>query len=81
MMNSTAKQTIGVDCDGTLTAEKSYSVLSMTPAEVEHHIKSCTPKKGIEVLLQSPLDIIINTGRQERYRELTADWMKDYGIP
>ena len=73
---------IGVDIDGTLTKEKiDKEMFSLSPKEVEKRMINLTPKNGIDVLLDTTHKIYIVTGRQERYREVTTDWLDTYGIP
>lgn len=73
---------IGVDVDGTLTKENIHlDMLSRSPKEVEKIMSNFTPKEGIEVLLDTTHKIYPVTGRQERYREVTTDWLDTYGIP
>ena len=73
---------IGVDVDGTLTKENIHlDMLSRDPKEVEKIMLNFTPKDGIDVLLDTNHNIYPVTGRQERYREVTTDWLDTYGIP
>jgi hypothetical protein len=73
---------IGIDVDGTLTEGKvDVDLFTLSPGELEKKMSSLCPKKGIDVLLDSDLDMYIVTGRQERYRDVTEDWLGDYGIP
>lgn len=73
---------IGIDVDGTLTEDKiDVDMFHISPMELEKKMSSLCPKKGIDVLLDSDLDIHIITGRQERFRDVTEDWLDGYGIP
>lgn len=73
---------IGVDVDGTLTEEKvDTDLFSLSYKELEKKMSGLSPKKGIDVLLDSDLDIYVITGRQERFRDVTEDWLDIYGIP
>jgi len=73
---------IGIDVDGTLTDDKiDRDMFSLDPREVEKRMLSLSPKKGIDILLDSDLNHYIITGRQERYRDATIDWFDMYGIP
>lgn len=72
---------IGVDIDGTLTVEKiDKEMFRLDPLELEKKMLNLTPKDGIDVLLETPHNIYLVTGRQERYRCVTIDWMDMYGI-
>jgi hypothetical protein len=73
---------IGIDVDGTLTEDKiDVDMFNMSADELEKKMSGLGPKEGIDVLLDSSLDIHIITGRQERFRAVTEDWLYDYGIP
>lgn len=73
---------IGVDVDGTLTEEKvDTELFTLSHKELEKKMYGLSPKKGIDVLLDSDLDIYAITGRQERFRVVTEDWLDMYGIP
>jgi hypothetical protein len=73
---------IGVDVDGTLTEEKvGADLFTLSYKEMKKKMYYLSPKKGIDVLLDSDLDIHAITGRQERYREVTEDWLDMYGVP
>lgn len=72
---------IGIDVDGTLTEDKiDRDMFDLDPREVEKRMSKLSPKNGIDVLLDSDLDIHIITGRQEKFRYVTADWLDMYGI-
>ena len=73
---------IGIDVDGTLTEDKvDRDMFTLSSREVETRMSNLSPKKGIDVLLDSDLDIHIITGRQEKFRYVTVDWLNMYGIP
>lgn len=73
---------IGVDVDGTLTEGKiDIDLFSLSYKELEKKMSGLAPKEGIDVLLDSDIDIHVITGRQERFRHVTEDWLDDYGIP
>jgi len=73
---------LGIDVDGTLTREIiGKEVLRLSQKEVEKAMLNCTPKDGIDVLFQNNFKIYIITGRQEKFREATTDWLNMYGIP
>lgn len=73
---------IGIDVDGTLTENKvDVDQFSLSFKELEKKMYGLSPKEGIDVLLDSGLDIHIITGRQERFRDVTEDWLDGYGIP
>jgi hypothetical protein len=73
---------IGIDVDGTLTEDKiGLDMFNESVSRLEKKMSGLCPKEGIDVLLDSDLDIHIITGRQERFRAVTADWLYDYGIP
>jgi uncharacterized HAD superfamily protein len=73
---------IGIDVDGTLTEDKiDIEMFNLGPKELEKKMSNLSPKEGIDVLLDSDLDIYIITGRQERFRYVTEDWLDTYGIP
>ncbi len=73
---------IGVDIDGTLTDEKiDLDMLYLSPRDVERKMLSLGPKDGIDVLFDTDHNIYPVTGRQERYRGVTEDWLDTYGIP
>lgn len=72
---------LGVDVDGTLTREViGKEIMSLKPKEVSKILLDCTPKDGIDALLESDGNNFIITGRQEMYRETTADWLDMYGV-
>lgn len=74
---------IGIDVDGTLTENKGIDreMFSLSPREVEKRMYNLSPKRGIDVLFDSDLNNHIITGRQERFRRVTIDWLDMYGIP
>ncbi len=73
---------IGIDVDGTLTENKvDIDLFTLSHKELEKKMASLCPKKGIDVLLDTDLDIYVISGRQERFRAVTDDWLQDYGIP
>lgn len=73
---------IGVDIDGTLTKEKiDIEMFSLSPKEIEKRMINLTPKNGIDILLDTSHKIYLVTGRQERYRYVTTDWLDMYGVP
>ncbi len=73
---------IGVDVDGTLTEGKvDIDLFSLSYKELEKKMSGLAPKEGIDVLLDCGIDIHVITGRQERFRNVTEDWLDDYGIP
>lgn len=73
---------IGVDVDGTLTEDKiDLEMLFLSPGDIEKRMLNLGPKNGIDVLLDTDYDIYIVTGRQEKFRDVTADWLDTYGIP
>ena len=73
---------IGIDVDGTLTDGKiELDMLTLGAREVEKRMSNLGPKKGIDVLFDSDLDIYIITGRKEKFRGVTIDWLDTYGIP
>lgn len=73
---------IGIDIDGTLTEDKvDRDMFTLDPREVEKRMSNLSPKKGIDVLFDSDLNIHIITGRQEKFRSVTVDWLNIYGIP
>ena len=73
---------IGIDVDGCLTEDKvDVDLFSLSYEKLEKKMSNFGPKKGIDVLLDSGLDIHIVTGRQERFRCVTEDWLYDYGVP
>ncbi len=73
---------IGVDIDGTLTKEKiDRYTLSLSLREVEKIMSNLGPKDGIDILLDTDHNIYPVTGRQEKYRDVTTDWLDAYGIP
>lgn len=73
---------IGVDVDGTLTNEIiGKEILTDSSIDIEGAMLDCTPKDGIDILLDADINIYIITGRNERYKEVTVEWLKTYGIP
>lgn len=73
---------IGVDIDGTLTKEKiDKDMFFLSHKEVEKRMSNLSPKDGIDILLDTVHNIYIVTGRQERFRDVTTDWLNTYGIP
>jgi uncharacterized HAD superfamily protein len=78
---------VGIDVDGTLTKEVvGRDILELSYSEVEKVMLSCTPQNGVDILLDDQLlgnncIIYIITGRQEKYRCVTAEWLNTYGIP
>lgn len=73
---------IGVDMDGTLTREViGKDIMTLGPKKIEKVLINCSPKDGIDILLETNHNIFIITGRQERYRQVTTDWLDMYGIP
>lgn len=73
---------IGIDVDGTLTEDKvDKDMFVLSPREIENRIYDLSPKKGIDVLFDSDLIIHIITGRQEKFRNATLDWLDMYGVP
>ena len=78
---------VAIDVDGTLTKEVvGRDILELSFPEVEKAMISCSPKNGIDILLDSTLlgdndNIYIITGRQEAYRCVTAEWLNMYGVP
>ncbi len=72
---------IGVDVDGTLTENKvDIDLFTLSHKELEKKMAGLCPKKGIDALLDTDLDIYVITGRQERFRDVTDDWLHDYGV-
>lgn len=72
---------IGVDVDGTLTREViGKEIMLLKPKEVKKILLDCTPKDGIDALFESDCSKFIITGRQEMYKETTADWLDMYGV-
>jgi len=78
---------VSIDVDGTLTKEViGQDILELSTLEVEKEILSCTPKDGVDVLFDDMLsrndcNTFIITGRQEKYRRATSEWLNMYGIP
>lgn len=75
---------LGVDVDGTLTKEVlGNEILFLSQTEIEKAMLDCTPKDGIDVLFHTDFSvrIYIITGRQEKFRNVTIDWLDMYGIP
>ncbi len=74
---------IGIDVDGTLTREIiGRNILEeLSQSEVERAMLNCTPQNGIDILLENNYKHYIITGREEKYRYATMDWLKMYGIP
>ena len=77
---------IGIDVDGTLTREiVGRNILGLGYSEAAKAMLSCSPKNGIDILLDNTLqgnyNIYIITGRQEAYRCATVEWLNMYGIP
>lgn len=73
---------IAIDVDGTLTKEKiSVDIMVSSPSEIEKAMLNCIPKDGIDILFENNDNKYIITGRLERYREVTIDWLDMYGIP
>ena len=75
---------LGIDVDGTLTKEViGDEILYLSQTEIEKVMLDCTPKDGIDVLFQNDFNvhIYIITGRQEKFRNVTIDWLNMYGIP
>lgn len=73
---------LGVDVDGTLTKEViGKEIMTLDPKKIEKMMINCSPKKGIDTLFDSDCKIFIITGRQEKYRQVTTDWLDMYGIP
>lgn len=73
---------IGIDVDGTLTKEKiGKEIMGLNPGKIAKVMLDCTPKNGIDVLLETNHSVYIITGRPERYKEVTIDWLDAYGIP
>ncbi len=76
---------IGIDVDGTLTKEiVGRDILERSHSEVEKAMLNCSPKDGIDILLEDKIDdynIYVITGREERFYEATSDWLNMYGIP
>ena len=78
---------VGIDVDGTLTEEIiGKDILKLGDYNVEKAILNCTPKRGIDILLDNTLskrycNTFIITGRQEKYRDATSEWLDIHGIP
>lgn len=77
---------IGIDVDGTLTREEiGRDMFKLSFPDVEKAMLNYTPKNGIDVLFDDKLlrncNIYIITGRQEKYRCATAEWLNMYGVP
>lgn len=73
---------LGVDVDGTLTKEvMGKEVLGLSLEELEKMILGYSPKNGIDVLLEISHNVHIITGRQEKLRDTTTEWLDMYGIP
>lgn len=73
---------LGVDVDGTLTREViGKEIMTLDPKEISKILLNCSPKNGIDILLETSHDIYIITGRQEKFRQITTDWLDMYGIP
>lgn len=80
------KLRLGVDIDETITNENPFK--SIQPAQLKTHshilekaILNCTLKSGAEVLRNTPHDIILITGRQEQFRNVTELWLDLNNIP
>ena len=77
---------ISIDVDGTLTEEIiGQDILELSELEVEDAMLNCTPKKGIDILSDNALskrgfNTFIITGRQEKYRGATSEWLNAHGI-
>ncbi len=73
---------VGVDVDGTLTKGKiDRSIFGLALRDAEKGIMDFGPKDGIDILLDTCHNIYIITGRQERFLDVTKDWLDMYGIP
>jgi hypothetical protein len=77
---------IGIDVDGTLTKEDiGRDMFRLSCPDVEKAMLSYAPNNGIDILFDGKLlrnyNIYIITGRQERYRCATAEWLNMYGVP
>lgn len=73
---------LGIDVDGTLTKEIiGKEMLSLPSTKVEKAMLNCSPKNGIDILFENDCDVFIITGRQEKFRKVTTDWLCMYGIP
>lgn len=64
---------IGIDIDNTLTNESPFS--STSEDIIVSLIKKSTLKKGIEVIKNKDFNIFIITGRTEKYRKITIEWL------
>lgn len=82
VVNNENNINIAIDVDGTLTKEKmKVDIVLSSPKEIERAMLDCSPKEGIEILLESSYNKYIITGRLERYRCVTIEWFNMYGIP
>lgn len=69
---------ISIDLDGTLSNEsvgQAFGDGMISSSELEKILLSFTPKKGIEVLNEFKINPIIITGRPERLRNATIEWL------
>ncbi len=71
---------LGIDLDNTLTNEN--YLIGVEPHQVDdmhnvlcERLLSYTFKRGIDILKDLPHNIIIVTGRMERFRDVTIDWL------
>ncbi len=77
---------ISIDVDGTVTEEViGQDILELDVPQVEEAMLNCTPKDGIDVLFDDTLrrsgyNTFIITGRQEKYRRVTSEWLDMQGI-
>lgn len=72
---------IGIDVDGTLTNERlGEDIMTLIPEQVKKRFARCTLKKGADILFDTGFNIWIITGRREKYREVTTDWLDTHGI-
>lgn len=72
-----------IDIDQTITNESIFTVnTSHSSKEVlDKAIKECTVKPGVDILKFKDLNIILVTGRLEKCREATIEWLHKNDIP
>lgn len=70
----------GIDIDKTLTTGNPFSI-SESEDVIKKTILNSTPKPGLEVIKNKDLHIYLITGRQEKYRKVTIQWLHNHEIP
>ena len=68
-----------IDIDNTLTNEQFG--IPCSEIETKKRIENKTLKPGVEIIRNKDFNIILVTGREEKYREVTVKWLHKNDIP